>query len=133
MGSKYISVKVDDRDTALIHKRESIQFDTTSVKKQTFICTIPQASEFDLDLLVGTGEALDGKTPLLAMVVNYDDTNYVKLGKATGDYFCKAWPEQTSGQKGPPSFIWLDAALTNLYLIADTADCIVEVVVWYED
>lgn len=53
------------------------------------------------------------------VLINRDDTNYVKVGISTGAYFGRLLP-------GVPAVVGLEPAIDTLYLVADTADCDVQ-------
>ena len=54
---------------------------------------------------------------------NHDDTNYLELGDATSDYFCRIPPGQSIRSYGP-------VAATAFYGKANTAACDFELHVW---
>jgi len=84
--------------------------------------------KFSVVLNVGTSEEsvtfTDISTPGLCYVYNLDQTNFVKYGKGTADYFGRSYPNDI------PGCLRLDSSVTTLYLIADTAACNVLVCVY---
>lgn len=77
------------------------------------------------DLTINTSETtLDISsltTPGWARFLNLDATNFVKLGFSTGVYGIRL-----PADSDVPNLIQIDPAIDTLYLIADTAACIVE-------
>jgi len=90
------------------------QFDqTTAGGFGPGMVTITAAAEVEVDCsVVGT--------PGFVRLVNYDATNFVKWGFATGAYGAKV-------RAGGSALIELLAGQTSLFLRADTADCQVTV------
>lgn len=132
MGTKYVTVQVDDRDTGVKWDASRIQVSTTGILKTSRTLNIG-TSEETVSLENQAGEAFNGKTPYAAVLRNHDATNFVQCGIATAAYFAKLWPENIDGQRGLPAFIPLDPSVQDLFLKADTAACDVELEIWFED
>lgn len=62
-------------------------------------------------------------TPGVCIAYNLDATNYVQIGRATSAYFGRLRPASI------PSVFELDPGVTTLYLKANTAACLVRVIV----
>ena len=132
MGIKYVTVTVEDVDTGLKHGASKVQFTTTAARKHSIVCGIG-TSEEEIDLQTGVGEQFNGKQPLMMFARNHDDTNYVEIGFATTVYNHRLEPEESSGQKGMPFLIPLNAGLTSVFAKANTAECEVEFEIWFKD
>ena len=72
-----------------------------------------------MNLLLWTGEMNDGMIPVVAMLKNLDETNYVEVGATTGVYNLKLMPGDTVGP-----LRWNG---TTMYAKANTAPCNIEV------
>jgi len=75
------------------------------------------------ETLAINGDITSGNGPGACVIRNYDTTNYVQVGTTTADYGHRVDPEAWV-------FFLLDAGVTDLYLLADTASCVTQVRIW---
>lgn len=71
------------------------------------------------ETVVISPDITDGNDPGYAFFYNADATNYVRIGFATTAYFMRLGPGQSA-------ILPLDAAITQLFMIANAAACKVE-------